>query len=201
MSIVLPRYCCAIGVESASREKASLRTEAKTFTWWLTRRSWYAVSTSAICDRCQTLGDVSPASLERDSRLMMCLLKYSSMLSMKIATGRLMVRSRGTRRLSVSVADRKRSPRWKSSTLTKWSMTLCRLGSATRAARRGLTSSDSTRPSRLRTATATEISHTLRQLSVERPKSSSISALNTLSPTGLSSRLFSGRQRTPPLSW
>ena len=140
MSIVLPRYCCAIGVESARREKASLRTEAKTFTWWLTRRSWYAVSTSAICDRCQTLGDVSPASLERDSRLMMCLLKYSSMLSMKIATGRLMSRSRGTRRSSVSVAQR-RGRRGGSRAVDEVVDDALQVGSATRAVRRGLTSS------------------------------------------------------------
>ena len=42
-------------------------------------------------------------SLSRDERFLMCLLKYSSTLSMKIATGVSMARSRGRRRLLVSL--------------------------------------------------------------------------------------------------
>ena len=91
------------------------------------------------------------------------------MLSMKMATGEEMFRTRGISWLSVSLADRNSSPRSKSSRLTKWSMTPLRLGFAMSAWSFGLTPRPSIMPRRFRTATAIEISQTRFQLSVDSP--------------------------------
>ena len=106
------------------------------------------------------LGESTPVSLSRDDRFLMCLLKYSSTLSMKMATGVAMVRSRGTRRLLVSLTHLKSSLRGRSRRFTKWSITLRRLLSSTIACSRPLTRRSSTISRRLRVATAIAISQT-----------------------------------------
>ena len=106
------------------------------------------------------LDESTPVSLSRDERFLMCLLKYSSTLSMKIATGVSMVRSRGTSRLLVSLTHLNSSLRGRSRRFTKWSMTLRRLSSATSACSRPLTCRSATMSRDLRVATAIAMSQT-----------------------------------------
>src|SRR4029434_6296459 len=73
-------------------------------------------------------------------------------------------------------------------------MTLLRFASASRLANRGLTFRLLVILRYFSVAAAIAISQTLHQLSVDWPNRAIMSALNTLSPIGLSSRLFSGRQ-------
>src|SRR6185369_993198 len=103
MSTALPRYCWTIAVRSGSRAYASLRIAAKIFRWWLMRRSWYATSTRPSWAKNQTFGETSPVTLALAGVASTCLLKYSSMPSMKIASGAFSARRRGTRWPSVSV--------------------------------------------------------------------------------------------------
>jgi uncharacterized protein (TIGR03790 family) len=126
------------------------------------------------------------------------LLKYSSMPSMKIASGALTARRRGTRWPSVSVAQRCSSLGVKSSRRTKWSMTLCRRVSAIRLPRRASTLRSSRASKCFRVASAIADSHTFDHGSGEAENRATDSRPKILSPIGLSSRLPCGRQTAWP---
>ena len=88
------------------------------------------------------------------------MLKYSSMPSMKMASGDLSARRRGTRWPSVSVAQRCSSLGVKSSRRTKWSMTLCSCASAIRPPSLASTLRPSVAPTCLSAASAIAASQT-----------------------------------------
>ena len=108
---------------------------------------------------------------------------------MKIASGALSARRRGTRWPSVSVAQRCSSLGVKSSRRTKWSMTLCSCGSAIRPPSRAPTLRSSRASKCFSAAIAIADSQTFDHGSGDAANRAIASRPKILSPIGLSSRL------------
>ena len=138
---------------------------------------------------------------EAYARLSMCLLKYSSTPSMKIATEELTARSRGRRWPSVSAAARCSSLGEKSSSRMKWSITPRRRSSAIRPVSFALNRRPSACPRCLSVAAAIAVSQSLDQGKDDAAKKASASRLKILSPIGLSRRLPVGRHAARPSCW
>ena len=108
---------------------------------------------------------------------------------MKIATGALSARRRGTRWPSVSVAQRCSSLGVKSSRRTKWSMTLRSCAVGDQAAEPGADLEAVDRSTCFSAASAIAVSQTFDHGSGDAAKNAIDSRLKILSPIGLSSRL------------